>query len=205
MKSKLYLFMALLVVASLLLAACGPTEEPAVEEPVAEEPMEEEPMEEPEEEPMEEPEEEPMAELGSEEYPIKMLFVPSVNIDFMIASGDAIEAAMLDATGLYFDVSVPTSYAATIEEMCASPTDTVGFIPAQGYVLANSLCGVEVALAPERYGWNVYWAQFIVARDSEFETLEDLAGASWAFPDTGSTSGYLYPSALFESMGIEVG
>ena len=143
--------------------------------------------------------------IGTEDHPIKVLFVPSVDVDFMIAGGELIEQALLTATGLYVDVSVPTSYAATIEEMCASPTDTIGFIPAMGYALANELCGVEPALASVRYGWNVYWAQFIVRRDSGIETIADLEGKSWAYPYPSSTSGYLYPTALFAEMGITVG
>jgi len=143
--------------------------------------------------------------LGTEADPIQVLFVPSVDVDFMISSGDLIESALFDATGLYFNVSVPTSYAATIEEMCASPTNTIGFIPAMGYALANQLCGVEPALASVRYGWNVYWTEFIVARDSDIQTFDDLNGKTWAYPDATSTSGFLYPSALFSDMGITVG
>ncbi|MDH5606548.1 MAG: PhnD/SsuA/transferrin family substrate-binding protein, partial [Anaerolineae bacterium] len=110
-----------------------------------------------------------------------------------------------EATGLYFEVSVPTSYAATIEEMCASPTDTIGFIPAMGYALANQLCGVEPGLASARYGWNVYWGQILVRRDSGIETLEDLNGKTWGYGDPTSTSGYLVPSALFADLGIVPG
>ena len=149
--------------------------------------------------------EEEAAELGTEDNPIKVLFVPSVNVDVMIESGDAIEEMLTEATGLVYEVSVPTSYAATLEEMCASPTDTVGFIPAMGYALANQLCGVEPALASERYGWNVYWAQYLVARDSEYQTLEDLEGASWGFGETTSTSGYLVPAAELADLGVTVG
>ena len=144
-------------------------------------------------------------EIGSEDHPIKVLFVPSVDVDFMIAGGDLIETALNEATGLYFEASVPTSYAATIEEMCASPEDTIGFIPAMGYALANQLCGVTPGLASARYGWNVYWAEFLVARDSDYQTLEDLEGATWAYPDAGSTSGFLYPSAIFDDLGITIG
>jgi len=143
--------------------------------------------------------------LGTEAEPIQVLFVPSVDVDFMISSGELIEQALNEATGLYFEVSVPTSYAATIEEMCASPTNTIGFIPAMGYALANQLCGVEPALASERYGWNVYWTQFIVARDSDFETIADLDGATWGYPSVSSTSGYLYPTALFNEQDITIG
>jgi len=144
-------------------------------------------------------------EIGSEDHPIKVLFVPSVDVDFMIAGGELLEQALHEATGLYFAVSVPTSYAATIEEMCASPTDTVGFIPAMGYALANQLCGVEPGLASERYGWNVYWTEFLVARDSDYQSLADLDGATWAYPDAGSTSGFLYPSAIFDDLGVSIG
>jgi phosphonate transport system substrate-binding protein len=143
--------------------------------------------------------------LGEESNPIKVLFVPSVDIDFMIASGDLVEQGFHEATGLYFDVSVPTSYAATIEEMCAASDSTIGFIPAFGYVLANELCGVEPALAAERYGWNVYWAQFIALRDSGIESIDELAGKTWAYPEATSTSGYLFPTAMFEDMGLAVG
>jgi phosphonate transport system substrate-binding protein len=143
--------------------------------------------------------------LGTEDSPIKVLFVPSVDVDFMIESGDAIEEMLSEATGLVYEVSVPTSYAATLEEMCASPTDTIGFIPAMGYALANQLCGVEPALASSRFGWNVYWAQYLVARDSEFETLEDLEGATWGLVEFTSTSGFLVPSAQLDDLGITVG
>lgn len=151
------------------------------------------------------PEPTPVVTIGTEAEPIKVLFVPSVDVDFMIAGGELLETALNEATGLFFDVSIPTSYAATIEEMCASPTNTIGFIPALGYALANQLCGVEPGLASERYGWNVYWTEFLVARDSDYQTLEDLSGATWAYPDAGSTSGYLYPKAIFDDLGVEIG
>jgi phosphonate transport system substrate-binding protein len=70
-------------------------------------------------------------------------------------------------------------------------------------VLANNRCGVEVGAAAVRFGLSWYTTQFLVPRDSDFETIEDLAGAQWAVPDLGSTSGYLYPSVMLESEGIE--
>lgn len=210
MKKIKYIVFALLLTMALVLSACQPaaTPEPApVEEPA--EPVVEEPaepvVEEPEPTDVPEPTEEPEPEIGSEEHPIQVLFVPSVDVDFMISSGDLIAQALNEATGFFYEVSVPTSYAATIEEMCASPTDTIGFIPALGYALASQLCGVEPGLASVRYGWNVYWTEFIVARDSDYQTFEDLDGATWAFPDAGSTSGYLYPKAIFGDLGITVG
>lgn len=147
----------------------------------------------------------PAALLGSEERPIKVLFVPSVDIDAIVSGGDILAQALEDATGLKYEVSVPTSYAATIEEMCASPDDTVGFIPAQGYVLANDRCGVTVGGSAVRFGLPWYAAQIVVPADSEAESIEDLAGLTWGIPDFGSTSGYLFPTAMFDAAGIEPG
>ncbi len=143
--------------------------------------------------------------LGTVCNPIKVVFVPSVDTDFMIKSGDLVEQGLKDETGLYFEVRVPNSYAAAIEEICASPGDTIGFIPAFGYVLAHNLCDVEPGLASARGGWTVYWGQFLVLCSSDLQTLEDLEGKSWGIPDGISTSGFLYPLVLFENMGITVG
>jgi phosphonate transport system substrate-binding protein len=71
--------------------------------------------------------------------------------------------------------------------------------------LANNRCGVTVGAAAVRFGLSWYAAQYVVAFDSPFESVEDLAGASWCIPDFGSTSGYLYPSAEFAAKGIEPG
>lgn len=145
------------------------------------------------------------APLGSAERPIKVLFVPSVEVDAIISGGDVLAQALNEATGLEYEVSVPTSYAATIEEMCASPDDTVGFIPAQGYVLANEACGVTVGGAAVRFGLSWYAAQIVVPMDSDAQSIEDLNGLTWGIPDYGSTSGYLFPLAMFQEAGVEPG
>jgi phosphate/phosphite/phosphonate ABC transporter binding protein len=151
-------------------------------------------------------EEEMMAgDIGTEENPIKVLFVPSVDAGVIVSGGEVMAQALEEATGLKYEVSVPTSYAATVEAMCASPEDTIGFIPALGYVLASQKCGVDVGAAAVRFGWPVYWAQYLVPRDSDIQSIEDLAGKKWAVPDLGSTSGFLYPSVAFQDAGIEVG
>jgi phosphate/phosphite/phosphonate ABC transporter binding protein len=143
--------------------------------------------------------------IGTEENPIQVLFVPSVSAEEIVAGGELLASALNEATGLFFEVSVPTSYAATVEEMCASPDKTMGFIPAQAYVLANSLCGVDVELKSLRFGFTEYWAEFIVPRDSDIQSLEDLEGATWAYPDGGSTSGFIVPSGIFANLGITPG
>ena len=145
------------------------------------------------------------AALGSPERPVQVLFVPSVDAQVIVSGGEVMKQALEEATGLTFEVSVPTSYAATIEEMCASPEDTMGFIPGFGYVLAANLCGVDVAFKAVRFGYGVYWSQILVPRDSDIDGLEDLEGLSWAVPDLGSTSGYLVPLVQLNEAGVTPG
>jgi phosphonate transport system substrate-binding protein len=196
-KRVLFLMLAMLTVMSVVLAACAPatpapTEVPATatEAPTAVPPTATEP---------------PAPAVGSPEHPIKVLFVPSVEANIITTGGEVMAAALNEATGLTFEVVVPTSYAATIEEMCASPTDTMAFIPGLGYAIASQLCGVDVAFKAIRYGYPVYWTEYIVARDSEFQTLADLEGATWGYGDQGSTSGYMVPTVELAAAGITPG
>lgn len=144
------------------------------------------------------------APLGSAEHPIQVLFVPSADADVIVTGGEVLANALKEATGYEYVVSVPTSYAATIEAICASPDDTIAFIPALGYVLANERCGVQVGNAAVRNGLPWYAAQFIVRADSDIQSLEDLAGKTWAVPSVTSTSGYLFPSAMLQDAGVDV-
>lgn len=143
--------------------------------------------------------------LGSEKNPIKLYFVPSVEVSVIISSGDAMTAYLKEKTGYNFEVKVPTTYAAVIEEMGAAEKDAMAFIPAMGYVLAHDKYDMEVALATERYGWGFYWAEYIVRRDSGITSMQDLNGKSWAYPSTTSTSGYLVPASYFAVNGITPG
>jgi phosphonate transport system substrate-binding protein len=144
-------------------------------------------------------------DLGTEENPIQVYFVPSTEAQTIVAGGEVMATALEEATGLQFEVFVPTSYAATVEAMCAAPESSMGFIPAAGYVIANNRCGVDVAAAAVRRGWNVYWSAYIVRRDSDIYTFGDLEGRSWAYPDSASTSGYIVPAVELAAAGIEPG
>ncbi|MBI3168776.1 MAG: phosphate/phosphite/phosphonate ABC transporter substrate-binding protein [Chloroflexi bacterium] len=194
-KRNLFVLLSLIVAVAMMLSACGT---PATEAPteVPTEVMTEEPTAEPTPE---------MPAIGSPEHPIKVLFVPSVDANIITTGGEVMAAALNEATGLTFEVVVPTSYAATVEEMCASPADTMAFIPGLGYAIASQLCGVDVAFKAIRFGYPVYWAEYIVARDSDIQTLADLEGKKWGYGDQGSTSGYMVPTVELAEAGITPG
>lgn len=209
---RLNVLLSGLALLALLVSACAtpaaPTATPApaaTQPPAAATNTAAPPTEAPTAEPTPDAEATAMAEIGTDAHPIKVLFVPSVDANVIVAGGEVMSAALEEATGLKFEVSVPASYAATIEEMCASPADTMAFIPGLGYVLANQLCGVDVAYKAVRFGWDVYWAEILVAADSDIDELADLDGKKWAYPDAGSTSGYLAILPMLKEAGITPG
>ena len=78
-------------------------------------------------------------------------------------------------------------------------------LPGLGYAIASQLCGVDVAFKAVRFGFPVYWAEFIVPRDSDIQTLADLEGKKWGYGDVGSTSGYMVPLVMLQEAGITPG
>lgn len=177
MSKKVLLILGMVVVLMVSLAACAPAATPTPT---------------------------PAPELGSAERPIQVYFVPSAEVQNIVTGGEIMRQALTEATGLEFEVFVPTSYAAFIEAMCASPGDTMGFPATLAYVVANARCGVDASMISIRYGWDIYWAQFIVARDSDIQSIEDLDGKKWAYTDATSTSGFMFPLFILEGAGIEV-
>lgn len=141
-------------------------------------------------------------ELGTADNPIVMSFVPSGDTQEIIASGDEL-AAMIEAkTGLEIQANVGTDYAAVREAMCAGQAQ-IGWLNTFTYVLANEVCGVDVALVTERYGSTTYRGQIIARADSGIETLEDLKGKVMCWVDPNSTSGYIIPRIHLAANGVD--
>lgn len=111
MRSKLWIVLSLLLIATLVLAACGggspaaqpPADEPAAEEPAAEEPAAEEPAaEEPAaEEPAEEATEVPAEEAATEE-PAEEAAAPAVDGPTLTIWADEVSAPVLDGLSSTF-------------------------------------------------------------------------------------------------------
>ena len=198
MKKSLHMLIAVMAIFVLAVSACAAPATPAPTAAPTEPPTAVPPTVAP-------PTNTPEPAIGSPEHPIKVLFVPSVDANIITTGGQVMADALNKATGLTFEVTVPTSYAATIEEMCASPADTMAFIPGLGYAIASQQCGVDVAFKAIRFGYPVYWTEYIVARDSKYQTLADLAGAKWGYGDQGSTSGYMVPTVELKAADITPG
>src|ERR1044072_5760979 len=141
--------------------------------------------------------------LGSPDNPIKMAIVPFVESGKLTRGMELLSAELKKETGLSFTGNVPTSYAAVVEAMCADRVD-VGWVSPLAYILAHEKCGADMTLVSVTRVGTKYWGVVVTRVDSPIQKLEDLKGKKFAWVDPGSTSGYLFPRALFEERGLPV-
>jgi len=139
--------------------------------------------------------------IGTAKNPLNMMFVPSGDAQAIVKGGQEVAKLLQKETGLYFNTSVATSYAAVIEAMGAGKVD-IGWLATFSYVLAREKYGVELLLVVQRFGSPFYRGQIMVRADSGINSLADLKGKSFAFVDPASTSGHLYPKTLLLSKGF---
>ncbi|ADC48575.1 alkylphosphonate ABC transporter (phosphate-binding protein) [Alkalihalophilus pseudofirmus OF4] len=182
----------LMMLLALMLAACGESNEEttATQDP------------EPQEEDTEVEEDAGAAEDLPEE--LIMGFVPSQDSDKIADTVAPLADRLSEELGIPVSGQVMTNYTALVEAM-GNDRVHIGFIPAFGYVLATERYdNVEAILKSVRHGSSTYRAQYTVRADSGIESIEDLEGKVWAFPDNVSTSGYLFPAAqLMDEYGVE--
>jgi len=136
--------------------------------------------------------------LGSAERPIQLAITPSGDTQKATTTGNAIAAALGQSTGLTWKVSVPTSYAAQIESVCAGGSDVAFIAPLQMTLLLDKKCGTPIlaALRKDETGKlsPTYNSQILVRTDSGINDINGLKGKKFAFVDAISSSGYLFPS-----------
>src|SRR5437868_814117 len=143
------------------------------------------------------------ARIGSFDRPIIFAFTPSQDVARITASGNAMASALSSATGLKFKVTIPTSYAAQIEAMCAGQSDLAAIAPLQMTLLLDKGCGTPIlsALRKDDTGAlaTTYKSQILVRSDSGITDLNGLKGKKFAFVDPISASGYLFPTLLIKN------
>lgn len=144
------------------------------------------------------------AEVGSEKNPIKLFFVPSVDIKVIEDSSKKTKDYLEKETGYKFEVSVPQSYIAVVEAFGTDRAD-VAALNTYGYYLAHTKHKAEARLTVVRHGSNTYQSQFIVKAGSKIKSLSDFKGKKIAFVDPASASGYLLPLKMLRDKGVEPG
>lgn len=166
-----FLMLALLVVASMILSACGTPATPAPTQPPATQAPTEPPTAAPTEPPTVAPTAEPptatplpppvctklpdapaapaAGALGSADKPIVITFVPSGDTGKITKAGTAIADCLTQMTGLTFKMEVGTTFAASIEAMGAEKAQ-VSFLNTFSVLLAEQKYGIIPALVAIR-------------------------------------------------------
>ena len=142
------------------------------------------------------------SEIGSEQNPVKLFFVPSVDVKVLEDSSKKTKDFLEKETGYKFEVSIPQSYVAVVEAFGTERAD-VAALNTYGYYLAHSKYKAEARLTVLRHGSTTYQSQFIVKAGSPIKTIADFKGKKLAFVDPSSTSGYLLPLKMLRDKGIE--
>ena len=106
--------------------------------------------------------------------------------------------------GVPIELVVATDYSTAIVALKTGDADIARLGPFS-YVLAVTEAEVE-PIAREvsaKTGLDSYTSLIIARADSGFANLEDLEGATFAFVDVASATGYLVPMAVFGDAGID--
>ncbi|QOY38626.2 phosphate/phosphite/phosphonate ABC transporter substrate-binding protein [Anaerobacillus isosaccharinicus] len=180
---KKYLLLVLTAMLMLALAACGSSETSKEESPATD------------------------AKEETVEMPTKLTmgFIPSQEADKIADTVKPLEEKLSEILGIPVEAQVMVDFVGLVEGMRTGQID-IGFLNPFGFVQAEDRAGVEVILKSVRNGSASYNAQFAVAADSDIHTIEDLVnnhGLVWAYADTLSTSGFLFPAAHLMGLGIE--
>src|SRR5256714_14075264 len=141
--------------------------------------------------------------IGGLDRPIQMAFTPSTQAATISTNGAAIKSALERSTGLRFNVTVMTSYAAQVEAMCSGSVDMGFFAPLQMTLLLSKGCGSPVlaALRKDDTGAlaTTHKSQILVSVASGITDINRLKGKKFAFVDPLSASGYVYPTLVVKN------
>lgn len=141
-------------------------------------------------------------EIGSANNPIKLFFVPSVDVKVIEDTSEDLKKYLEAHTPYKFTVKIPPSFVAVVEAFGTKRAD-VASINTFGYIMAHDRYGVEARLTVIRHGESTYKGQFLTRTDGPIKKIEDLEGKSIAYVDPSSTSGYLLPLKVLKDKGIK--
>ncbi|MDP6351068.1 MAG: phosphonate ABC transporter substrate-binding protein [Alphaproteobacteria bacterium] len=129
--------------------------------------------------------------------PLVVGLIPAENNEEMIRQFEPMRVYLAAKLDTDVKVYTATDYAGVIEAMRRKRVDVAWYGP-MSYYLAELEAGAEAFAVGVRAktGRSSYRGIFVVATDSPFRTLADLAGKSVAFVDPASTSGGLVPTYI---------
>ena len=146
-----------------------------------------------------------MAACGQPSSPAKVLrvgFVPAEDAQQIMQNAQPLVEILRKELGMEVQPFVATDYTGVVEALRANKLD-IAFLAPASYVLAKNEANVRVILKSERKGIASYYAAIITRTDSGIRKLEDLRGKTFAFGDSLSTTGNVFPRKMFKEKGID--
>ena len=156
--------------------------------------------------------------------------VPSQEAEALIEDAEPLAEALEERLGIEVEAYVPQNYTGLVEAMGAGQADIGAFGPG-GLVLAEERYGVEIILQSERFGSATYHTQWMTNNPDKYcedeptadedgllgcngtteagegpvgeEALPLVEGATVAWVDPASASGYLFPAAQLIDAGLD--
>src|SRR6266550_8626765 len=139
---------------------------------------------------------------GAKIKTLRVGFVPAEDAQQVMQNAQPIVEILRKELGMEIQPFVATDYTGVVEALRVNKLD-VAFLTPASYVLAKNEAGVKVVLKSERKGIPFYYAAIITRADSGIEKLDDLRGKTFAFGDSLSTTGNVFPRKMFKERGID--
>jgi phosphonate transport system substrate-binding protein len=133
---------------------------------------------------------------------LRVGFVPAEDAQQVMQNAQPIVEILRKQLGMEIQPFVATDYTGVVEALRVGKLD-IAFLTPASYVLAKNEANVRVVLKSERKGIPYYYAAIITRADSGIEKLEDLRGKTFAFGDSLSTTGNVFPRKMFKEHGID--
>ncbi len=131
--------------------------------------------------------------LGSAKNPIKIFFVPSVDVKVLKVGAHDLVRDLEKLTPYKYKVSIPASYVAVMEALGSKRAD-FAFFGTFPFLVAKDKYNVKALFIVGRYGRFSYRSEIVARADSGIKSIKDLNGKKIAFVDPSSTSGYVLPN-----------
>ena len=139
---------------------------------------------------------------GSSTKALRVGFVPAEDAQQVMQNAQPLVEILRKELGMEIEPFVATDYTGIVEALRVHKLD-VAFLAPASYVLAKNEADIKVILKSERKGIPFYYAAIITRADSSIKTLDDLRGKTFAFGDTLSTTGHVFPRKMLKERGID--
>jgi phosphonate transport system substrate-binding protein len=133
---------------------------------------------------------------------LRVGFVPAEDAQQVMQNAQPLVQILHKELNMEIQPFVAADYTGVVEALRVNKLD-VAFLAPASYVLAKNEAHIKVVLKSERKGIPFYYAAIITRADSGIKTLEDLRGKTFAFGDSLSTTGHVFPRKMFKEHGID--